>query len=304
MKLKDLLDSKKLPIRVLAYNDASASAKELVRAFKDLGYDVAIRRRDAVQKESLVIRWGNNEAVSVTGRDVRVINHRPALRLAVNKTQTLECLQKAQVPTPEHTKDPDEAAAWLKDGEAVVCRHFLTAHSGRGIQVVRETGEVYKHASVQGPWYTAKLFTKYFKRAHEYRVFVAGGTPILAYRKGAARDIADTERQWYVRTHETGWNFCSIELSDVPAAVVQASVAAVQALGLNFGAVDVGWNEHKEAACVFEVNAAPGMTSSTADVVARGLLEIDESTLVTGPVVNVHVTNFIPRELVWSTPVR
>lgn len=48
----------------------------------------------------------------------------------------------------------------------------------------------------------------------------------------------------------------------MPENALNAAIQAVRALGLNFGAVDIGWNE-RDGPCVFEINTAPGIEESS-----------------------------------------
>ena len=51
----------------------------------------------------------------------------------------------------------------------------------------------------------------------------------------------------------------------LPDDVTKQALLAVDGLGLDFGAVDVGWNQHYQEATVYEVNTAPGLTGTTLD---------------------------------------
>jgi glutathione synthase/RimK-type ligase-like ATP-grasp enzyme len=97
------------------------------------------------------------------------------------------------------------------------------------------------------------------KKKNEYRVHVFKDAVIDVQQKRKRRE-ADVD--YRVRNHEGGWVFCR-ENVDCPADVTREALKAVHALGLNFGAVDVGWNEHYEEACVYEVNSAPGLEGTT-----------------------------------------
>jgi len=45
--------------------------------------------------------------------------------------------------------------------------------------------------------------------------------------------------------------------------VVEQASLAIAALGLDFGAVDIIWNNHYQLATVLEVNTAPGLEGQT-----------------------------------------
>ena len=67
---------------------------------------------------------------------------------------------------------------------------------------------------------------------------------------------------YQVRNHENGWVYCRDDL-DVPASVFSDATSAVAALGLDFGAVDIIWNQNQARSYVLEVNTAPGLEGTT-----------------------------------------
>jgi glutathione synthase/RimK-type ligase-like ATP-grasp enzyme len=48
---------------------------------------------------------------------------------------------------------------------------------------------------------------------------------------------------------------------------------AVAALGLDFGAVDIGWNRSTRRATVYEVNTAPYVEGTTAKMYAEAIVD-------------------------------
>ena len=72
-----------------------------------------------------------------------------------------------------------------------------------------------------------------------------------------------------VRSHGD-WVFCRNNLAPYPDTIKQQAIAAVQALGLDFGGVDIALDtEHNT--CVFEVNTAPGLTGTAVEILADAL---------------------------------
>ncbi|GAG47489.1 unnamed protein product, partial [marine sediment metagenome] len=69
---------------------------------------------------------------------------------------------------------------------------------------------------------------------------------------------------YQIRNTDNGWVYCRGGV-DAPEAVITAAVRAVDCLGLDFGAVDIGYNEHYDRCAVFEVNTAPGLEGTTLD---------------------------------------
>ena len=81
----------------------------------------------------------------------------------------------------------------------------------------------------------------------------------------------------WVRTRAGGW---VIDYSEAIRKTVsdrarkdmrQAAIKAVEALGLDFGAVDVGWNA--QGPVVYEVNRAPGLDNATTERYGQRILE-------------------------------
>lgn len=260
----------KLPVCILSYSSASRSARALAEYINSQGVKCTIRAKDSPTKMVTCIRWGKSELSMPSGAPY--LNHRAAIETALDKRRTFGAMQDNGVLHPEWTTAPAQAADWLLAGDMVVARHTLTSHSGQGIQIVTNDGIVYKDPSCTAPWQSAKLFTKYFKRTAEYRVFVVGGAAVLVYRKGASSEIPKESRQYYVRTHATGWNFCAVALSDVPAQVLEMGVRAAASIDIDVCAVDIGWHEPSSSVVVFEINSAPGIDGGTVPVIGEALL--------------------------------
>jgi glutathione synthase/RimK-type ligase-like ATP-grasp enzyme len=188
------------------------------------------------------------------------INKPQAVSIAANKLLSLQAMQRAGVSIPPFTTSRDIAKAWLDDSYRVVARKILNGHSGQGIQVLFEGDEI--------P--IAPLYTRYTKKEKEYRVHVFNGRVIDVTQKRRRNGGDDGEygADRYVRNHANGWVYCRDNISP-PACVTNEAIKAVQAMGLDFGAVDVGWRPDK--AVVFEVNSAPGAEGSTLQAYVREL---------------------------------
>ena len=116
------------------------------------------------------------------------------------------------------------------------------------------------------------LYVKYVKKRAEYRVHVFSGVAVDVQQK---RKRNDTETDSRIRSFNNGWVYCRDNINPYNAAILDQSIAAVEALGLDFGAVDVIWNDHYQRAYVLEVNTAPGLIGTTLTTYTdaiRGLL--------------------------------
>lgn len=157
--------------------------------------------------------------------------------------------------TPEFTTDFHVAINWLLHGSTVVERHILNGNSGAGIRLVEPDDE----EGVR----KAPLYVKYVPKKQEYRIHVCGGEAVDIQRKARRKDVADEAINWKIRNHDNGFVFARNEDGVVPQDVIIQSVNAVKILGLDFGAVDVIFNDKEQKAYVLEVNTAPGMAGTT-----------------------------------------
>lgn len=203
----------------------------------------------------VVINWGSS-AMPAAYAGCKVLNKPENVALAANKLRAFVAMSEAGVNVPVFTTSSDEVDTGGREGAVTwVVRHKLSGHSGQGIELL--------HAGDDVP--QAPLYVKYVKKKDEWRVHVFGDDVVDVQRKARNRDVADEDVNWAVRNHGNGFIFARNEDRDVPEDVTAQSVAAVAALGLDFGAVDVIYNEREGKAYVLEVNTAPGLTGSTLD---------------------------------------
>ncbi|MCW8888178.1 MAG: hypothetical protein OQK25_03845 [Gammaproteobacteria bacterium] len=235
--------------KLYAYNRFSKSGKVLADALgvKRIKHQ---NSRWRPRHGKVVLNWGSTDLPAELGITT-VINNPASVRSASNKVTSLQMFQQADVPCPEFTTSVETAREWAQDG-IVVCRTLTRANSGRGIVIAEKPEDVVP----------APLYTKYFKRKDEYRVHVIKGEVVDIQRKMRKHEVPDEEVNWLVRNHSNGFIFGRGGVY-APDAVVDAALKAVQALDLDFGAADVGYNEHYNQAVVFEVNTAPGLEGTT-----------------------------------------
>jgi hypothetical protein len=208
-------------------------------------------------KENVVINWGNSEPpAKVLG--CTLINQPDAIKKAVNKLSAFEAMFRVGVLTPAYTESEEVARTWVKAGHKVVARHVLTGSGGEGIQILE---------SLQDFPCEAPLYTLYVPKKSEWRFHVFDGQAFDWQRKMRRKDFPDDKVNWLVRNHNNGFIFGRNEEEPIDPGIwsqmAKVSVSAVKALGLDFGAVDVIYNERQKAAFVLEVNTAPGLEGTT-----------------------------------------
>ena len=243
-----------MPKRVILvpYKKGSRSCKELQNALRIDG--LKCYRKNPTgnfksKQNDLVVYWGGNHNIDDWDSDSLNYNRRDAN----NKLSCLQTLTEDGLPTVPWTADNTLALQWFTDQQkTLVARTLLTSHSGKGIIICdpKERGLVY-----------APLYTQYIKKTYECRVHVFNGQVIDAQIKRKVADY-EGERNTAVRNIHTGWVYCREDfVLAVPAA--NLAVAAVAAVGLNFGAVDLIYNQHYNQFYILEINTAPGLEGTT-----------------------------------------
>jgi glutathione synthase/RimK-type ligase-like ATP-grasp enzyme len=233
-------------MKIYPYMNGSKSAKALAEG---LGIRV-LKREGKPVRGHLVINWGCSAIDREVGENI--LNKPVAIQRAANKLRTFETFMKENVPTVEWTTDLEIALGWLKEGSDVVTRHKLSGHSGEGIEIT--TAEQF--AKNEAGLVRAPLYTKYTKKKDEYRIHVFQGETIFQQRKARKKDVPDDQVNWQVRNLTGGFIFAN-DAVVAPDVVLDAAKKAVVALGLDFGAVDVGYKDG--AAVCYEVNTACGL---------------------------------------------
>ncbi len=238
-------------MHIYPYNPFSVSANELA---KHLGVKRIKHNGERTLFTNVVINWG----ASKFNRKIvchRVLNTPEAVARASNKLETFKAL-KGHVGIPEYTTCPVEASKWLAEGLIIVERHKLTGHSGEGIRLVHKDDEDNKLSD------KAKLFVKYIPKRNEYRLHVFRDKVFFVQRKARDKAIADDKVNWKVRNHGNGFIYAHQDV-DVPDEAKQAGIMAIHMLGLDFGAVDMIYNEKQNKYYVLEVNTACGLQGET-----------------------------------------
>ncbi len=89
-----------------------------------------------------------------------------------------------------------------------------------------------------------------------------------------------------IKSNGRGWKFVNVTLNNVPAALKNAAVSAVEALGLQFGAVDCAIT-HNGSVYIIEVNSGPGLQGSAlnkyVELFAAKIAEFDQSLHAAAP---------------------
>ncbi len=212
-----------MKIRIVPYKKGSESAKMIAQ-----GLTVALGYkvwRGPAKPFALNIPWGlhGNKLTSFKAFELKGVSHVP------------------------YTTSKENAQAWLKEGATVFAR-TVSGQSGSGIHIVNP-GEVLPDMP---------LFTKYVPKRKEFRVHVVKGEVIDVQQK----KLKKGEKPSKICNHDNHYVFCHEDVIE-PAGLRELGIAAVAATGLQFGAVDIIWNETQNRCYVLEVNSAPGLCDTT-----------------------------------------
>lgn len=239
-------------IRIIPYRQASKSAKTLA---EELGGKVVRLQNSSYlpRASDFIVNWGNSKHVDYsTDLETPVVNDcmRCELEYAHNKLNFFQTFSGSSPLPPFWTNKED-----IPDDQfPIVCRTKLTGHSGAGIVI----------ASDRDNLVNCQLYVKYIPKKEEYRVHLGlrKSGPIYIQRK--ARRLSCSDPNWQVRNHSNGFVYVQASQDDKNlAAVVEAAQEVFSALRLDFGAVDVIYNEYLERAYVLEINTAPGLEGTT-----------------------------------------
>lgn len=235
-----------------SWNEFSNTGRDLARALnaKRIKHEGS---RFRGRPDKTVINYGSSSLTEEVLR-CRIINKPEDIAVCSHKLRFFERMSAAEngPRIPDWTTDRTQVGDWLRNGNTVVARTVLQGHSGEGIVII-EVNDL----PVQAP-----LYTLYKKKKDEYRVHIVGGEVIDFARKARRADFPNEDVDWMVRNHANGFIYARSNQT-LPDDVRVQALRAMSVSGLDYGAVDVIFNQHEDQAYVLEINTAPGMEGQT-----------------------------------------
>jgi glutathione synthase/RimK-type ligase-like ATP-grasp enzyme len=214
------------------------------------GLEVPLASATGRLGEVPLIRWGSRAYAYSEAAFSRVLNKAAAIECASNKYDSLALMESEGVRVPEWDTDP--AALVERVGFPILGRR---THHARGTDVVLcLQRRDYERSRLRRDYYV-----QYVPTSREYRLHVVGDECIRVQGK-----YLDYPRDWqpHIRNYASGYRFRAPSRRLRPDRI-EAAVAAVKALGLDFGAVDLIVGDDDQA-YVLEVNTAPSCSPRTA----------------------------------------
>jgi hypothetical protein len=243
-------------LKVFPYKLGSSSAKALANGLRVK----RVRSTYEPRRNDVIINWGRSSPITYVRTHLDLNNHE-AIALACNKLKTFTKLSSNGFEDlPNWCTGILNAVNWINDGNKVYCRTSLTGHSGSGIVIASSINQL-----VDAP-----LYTKATRHKYEYRVHVFRESVIDVQQK--KRRSNWTGGDTGIRNHSNGYIYARADI-DYPQEIKQAAIQAVKLLGLDFGAVDIGYREQDNKIFLFEVNTAPGLTGTTLDKYVQAFKE-------------------------------
>lgn len=247
---------------IYAYRHGSRSAVALATSmnFKRIRHEGSKFKGSSTKT---VVNWGSTELPEEVMR-CNVLNRPDRLRQASNKRMFFEAVQAAHEDVrpriPDWTTDVEVARGWFRENPErnviAVVRTVLAGHSGEGI-ILAENVEALGNVA------RGTLITKYIPKSDEYRIHVdRTGQAFCIQQKRRSTDVPNEQVNWKVRNLAGGFIFARHNVNPPEDVIIQAR-KALNVVGLDFGAVDVIWNQRRNEAYVLEINSAPGLEGST-----------------------------------------
>lgn len=209
----------------------------------------------------VIVNWGSTSAPdSFAASGMTILNPFELLRRASNKRLFFEMTTEAErAPrVPPFTTSKVTAGDWFVPGKdvTVFARTILAGHSGEGIVKVTSAEELDAVPD-------NTLLCLYVPKRREFRLHVAKEQGVFSVQEKKAREGGAGDADYQIRNLSNGFVFARNNLNDVPEDVGVQAVKALEMVELDFGAVDVIWNERKQQAFVLEINTAPGLEGQT-----------------------------------------
>jgi hypothetical protein len=205
---------------------------------------VNINNNDLTNK--IVVRWGNRISVDLTSSIV--YNKAKAIEKATNKKLSREIFIQNNLNCPKLINKQN-----ITNEDFPIIARPLVHSKGKNFIVLKMYEMFKKHFDDNNAnWY----YSAFVDKKQEFRLHVAHGR-ILNYLEKPKP--ADGNIAWNRAINEDP--FVNVKWSDYNKDICNLAIKAIQALGLDFGAVDIMLDKNDKA-CLLEVNTAGTLISS------------------------------------------
>jgi len=214
-----------------------------------------------VKQGDVIINWGGTNLPMEHQKYARQILNEPLCIRRVSNKLTFFDQAHPVCRTVPHFTDKGLVQTQLVAGKKVMARTLLNGHSGKGIVLIEKEVDI-----VDAP-----LYTVYIPKKFEFRIHIVNSDVVDIQRKIKRPDFKG-EVDWHIRNHSGGFIYVRNGVRDLcPQDCIDQALLAMDAVDLQFGAVDVIYNEKDSKAYVLEINSAPGLEGTTVKLYADAL---------------------------------
>ena len=179
----------------------------------------------------------------------------------LNKIEQFNNFANSGISSPRFATNSEDARRL--GAKTLFARTLVNSTNGRGIIEFGGDDEQYPRAP---------LYTEYIQKKAEYRVHVFNGEVIDVQQKKKRRGVDEEDRNTRVRNMANGYVYTREGITP-PAGLGDLAIAAVRAVGYQYGAVDIIFNEKRNQCYVLEVNSRPGLMGTTVERYADALIK-------------------------------
>ena len=249
------------------YHAASRAVKAIKEELKIRSLKIDGTSKYSPKNGDIIINYGNSQSFNYY--PATVLNTPDVVELCADKMEFYRNHRNRYIPQTlceragiedVHKRVFKERVG--KDDVPVIVRTLTRASQGRGTYYFDSVNNLPKNYKIDGK--KIKIISEYIKKNREFRVHMFGGVVFDIVEKKKMKDWDREDVNFKIRNHKNGWVFCRNDLNEVPHAVFQACEHIFSESGLDFGALDVIYNEYHNRAYVVEINTAPGMEGQTA----------------------------------------
>ena len=223
----------------------SKFAKALQQALQSKVTNKVFRRLTPKQVKPIISRKGNILRPGYTRQHFKVTTN------PLNKVEQFVRFNQQGVTCPRYRTTIQEAKEL--ECKTIFARTLINSTNGRGIIEFDASSEQYPQAP---------LYTEYIPKKAEYRFHVFNGEVIDVQEKRKKREFDASNRNTRVRNVGNGYVYCRDDINP-PDGAADLAVRAVEAVGYEYGAVDLIYNEKRNQCYVLEVNSRPGLMGTT-----------------------------------------
>lgn len=225
---------------------------------------------ELLKKQGVKLTLDGSKADGIVSYGVRLEQGKKPMLNAnagnTDKFRELKTLKKGGVRVPQFWDI--NSAIPLGGGKQYVARKF---HHMGGRDVRLMTTEKGLRIRRANGW---NYVTKFIPSTREFRCWIYRRRHLRTYEKVKTRNVKVNPLRELARNHNNGYGFIMLHADRVPRPAVEQAIAAIEAMQLDFGAIDILLgNDGKYY--VLEVNTAPGVEDARdsitclADKIAR-----------------------------------